>query len=64
MIELVSFSKNKDKVNNNLEIFAYYPRYSDRLEAIGRIGIVRGYTYGKGRGRKIWVQETPRPLTK
>jgi hypothetical protein len=31
MIDLVSFSKNQGAVNNELPIFAYYPRYSDRL---------------------------------
>ena len=63
MIALVSFSKNQDDFGE-APIFAYYPRYSDRLEASGRVGIVRSYTYGRNNGRKPFEPQTARPKSR
>lgn len=43
MISVVSFSKNGDNYDANKPKFWYYPRYCDRIEAIGIKGLVRAY---------------------
>ncbi len=63
MISLVSCSENGDAVSSNT--WELYPRYADRLEAIGKIGIVRCYLYTKhleaiGKGRPLFTENTPR----
>ena len=47
MIELVSFSKNGNKLSSDIPIAYYIPRYIDRSEAIGLEGLVRSYQYSK-----------------
>jgi uncharacterized protein len=58
MISLVSTSKNRNRVG--LEDYKYYPRWADRLEAIGEIGIVRCYVYTKHVGMHTHTDTTPR----
>jgi hypothetical protein len=65
MINLVSASKN----GNNIPIDAQYypellwPRYADRVEAIGKIGIIRCYLYNMHKtNRPLFVESTPRGL--
>ena len=58
MIDLVSCSKNKDsKVNNEYYLF---PRYADRLEAIGKIGVWRCYKYCTTINSPLYVSNTIR----
>jgi len=58
MIELVSFSKNKNSLCN--EELKLYPRYADRLEAIGHVGIQRCYQYCNSIGTPMYTDKTPR----
>ena len=62
MINLVSSSSNGDKIPNDVKdnLWMLIPRYSDRLEAIGEIGIVRCYQYGVTFKRKLFTDKTPR----
>ena len=59
-IGLVSASKNKNSKVNKNEEWKLIPRFSDRLEAIGWIGVVRCYTYNKHIGASLFVESTPR----
>lgn len=47
MIKVVSFSKNGDHIDETKPESWYYPRYSDRIDAIGIKGLVRAYEYAK-----------------
>lgn len=40
-----------------------WPRWADRLEATGEIGVVRCYMYDAKSGRPLFTAETPRPTT-
>ena len=61
MIKLVSFSENKTYVlcKKSTTPAMLIPRYADRLEALGKIGIKRAYIYGKHVGRKLILPSTP-----
>lgn len=61
MIELVSCSKNGNSTASHLDLI---PRYCDRLEAIGAVGILRCYLYTTLVGREIINDSTPLPRTK
>ena len=65
LIDLVSCSKNHNTVPEEAikspEIL--YPRYADRLEAIGEIGVMRCYQYNKTKGSPLFVSTTPKPTT-
>lgn len=63
MIDAVSTRKNKNNVEDK-EGWFYIPRYADRLEAIGQIGIDRAIQYGKSKGEPMFVESAPRPRTK
>jgi len=61
MIDLVSTSKNKDTVPEGLPLWMLIPRYSDRLEAIGVIGLERAYEYTKKKIQPMYLESTVRP---
>jgi HD superfamily phosphodiesterase len=61
MVNLVSSSKNGDNIPENTEEWMLIPRYCDRLEAIGIIGITRLLIYTIYTNTKIYVEDTPRP---
>ena len=65
MIGHVSTSENGNSVPQiALEHPEYlWPRYSDRLEAIGIIGAIRCYQYNSEKGAPLAVESTPRPQT-
>jgi uncharacterized protein len=62
MVELVSASKNGDSIPNDVvgKEWMLIPRYADRLEAIGLIGIERCWTYNKGIGAPLFLTDTMR----
>lgn len=64
MINLVSSSKNGDSING-IKHYHLIPRYADRLEAIGLIGIERCYIYNKHNQPDVpfILPETPLPKT-
>jgi uncharacterized protein len=68
MISLVSASVNGNQVpefiNNGDDLYhLLIPRWSDRLEAVGAIGVVRCYQYNQEKGRPLWSETSPRPKT-
>ena len=58
MISLVSSSVNGDNIPHGIEEWMLYPRYSDRLEAIGFIGIKRCYQYAITCNNKLYTDKT------
>lgn len=62
MINLVSASTNKDIIPDNIKdkLWMLIPRYSDRLEAIGNIGIKRCYIYNITIKMPLFLELTPR----
>jgi uncharacterized protein len=62
MIDLVSASKNGDNIPEHIKdkLWMLIPRYSDRLEAIGLIGIKRSYTYNITINAPMFLDSTPR----
>lgn len=65
MISLVSASKNGDAVPEEYKDLSKYewlliPRYADRVEAIGRIGIKRCYEYTKTCKTPFFTSQTQR----
>ena len=65
MIDYVSCSKNKnhipDEAIEHPEVL--YPRYADRLEALGKIGVFRCWHYAYEKGGALFTDTTPRPTT-
>ena len=61
MIDLVSCSKNHDTIVDNE--YYLYPRYADRLEAIGKIGIWRCYKYCSTIKSPLFTPSTKRYTT-
>lgn len=59
MINLVSASKNKDTIPDDVPEWYLVPRYADRLEAIGRAGIERTIQYNRTHNMPIYVSTTP-----
>lgn len=61
MIDLVSSSKNGDSIPDFVKdkIWMLIPRYADRLEALGMIGIERCWQYGKTTNNPLFVETTP-----
>ena len=58
MISLVSSAINGDNIPYDIEEWMLYPRYSDRLEAIGFIGIKRCYQYAVTFNNKLYTDKT------
>jgi uncharacterized protein len=61
MIDLVSSSKNGDSIPDYVKDkhWMLIPRYADRLEALGMIGIERCWQYGKTTNNPLFVETTP-----
>lgn len=63
MIDLVSFSKNGNNIPEDINQYNEYilfPRYSDRLESIGEIGIKRCLLYSIETQRHIFTNNSPK----
>ena len=65
MINLVSSSTNRDNIPDEIKDkqWMLIPRYSDRLEAIGKIGIKRCYEYNKTKRTPSFIDSTPKLQT-
>jgi uncharacterized protein len=68
MVDLVSSSKNGDNIPDEIKEskekeWLLYPRYADRLEAIGIEGIERCYQYALTTNNNLFVSTTPCPST-
>lgn len=63
MINLVSCSKNGNSWDSVDQEWLLYPRFADRLEALGEIGLVRCWVYTYHVKRPLFTDETPRPKT-
>eukprot|EP00978_Attheya_sp_CCMP212_P011825 scaffold29367_cov53-Attheya_sp.AAC.1 len=67
MIDLVSCSQNGNSVPASIlekeEYYRLIPRWSDRLEAVGAIGVVRCYQYNQELGRPLSSPSSPRAHT-
>ena len=63
MIDLVSSSKNGDNIPDSIknDKWMLIPRYSDRLEAMGLIGISRCHQYSKTTNNPLYLPTTARP---
>lgn len=62
MVNLVAASTNGNKISEHLQnkLWMYIPRYADRLESIGFIGIQRCFQYCKTIHRALFVDDTPK----
>ena len=58
MVELVSASKNGDRIPLGIPDWMLIPRYADRLEAIGKIGIERCWKYTRTSKRPLFLPTT------
>lgn len=63
MISLVSCSKNGNSKQIGLPDWMFIPRWCDRLESSGQIGIERLLSYGKYVNREMFDNTTPRATT-
>jgi len=65
MVKLVSASANGDNIPEDItdKLWMLIPRYADRLEAIGEIGIKRCIKYNKTIQAPDFLPTTPRPQT-
>lgn len=67
MIQLVSCSSNgnsvPDEIIKNESYHLLIPRWSDRLEAVGRIGVVRCYQYNRENDRPLYSELSPKATT-
>lgn len=63
MIDLVSTSKWGDKIPAGTPAWMLYPRYADRIEAVGSMGIKRCYQYTITSDRPLYVKSTARART-
>ena len=63
IIELVSSSINGDKIPKKCKDkeWMLIPRYADRLEAIGMVGLVRTFIFTLKKGRELYLPTTPMP---
>ena len=67
LISLVSCSENGNSVPSDIQSSQAYhlliPRWADRLESSGAIGVVRCYQYNQERNLKLSSTISPRPIT-
>jgi uncharacterized protein len=67
MISYVSCSRNgntvPEKVLQNESYYLLIPRWCDRLEAVGTIGVVRCYQYNREKNEPLWSDLSPRATT-
>lgn len=67
MISLVGCSENGNRVPIDIvENESYHlliPRWCDRLEAVGAIGVVRCYQYNSEKGQPLFTKYSPRALS-
>ena len=63
MIDLVSSSKNGDTIPTGTPEWYVYPRYADRLEAIGVVGVQRAYEYNISKKEKLFTPDTQKATT-
>ena len=65
MISFVSASGNGNKVPEQAEgdPSLLWPRFCDRLEAIGTVGAVRCYQFNTEKGDPLMTKTTPKPTT-
>jgi len=63
MVNWVSSSKNGDNIPDETvgKEWLLVPRYADRIEAIGMIGVERCFTYTVNKEQLLFTDETPRP---
>jgi HD superfamily phosphodiesterase len=64
MIYLVSSSVHGDTMPTGLPDWYFYPRYADRLEALGIIGLKRTLEYTIKKGQPLFRSDTKRANTK
>ena len=68
MISWVSCSENGNTVPNEVrDTDAYHllvPRWADRLEAVGKVGVVRCYRYNQEKGAPLHSAASPRPRSR
>jgi uncharacterized protein len=64
MISLVGCTENGNRIPAGIEPFLLIPRWADRLEAVGKVGVVRCYLYNRERNLPlISPQHSPRPTS-
>jgi len=66
MVSIVSASKNGDRIPEEIKDkeWMLIPRYADRIEAIGIIGVERCYTYTKNVSKlPLYLESSPKPST-
>jgi hypothetical protein len=65
MINYVSTSKNGDSVPDDAKnaLWMLYPRWADRLEALGEIGYLRCKQYNETAGHPLFTEKTERVTT-
>ncbi len=62
MVSLVSSASNADRIPEDVvgNEWMLVPRYADRVEAIGIIGVERCFQYNKTKKRELYVCTTPK----
>jgi uncharacterized protein len=62
-IELVATSVNGNRIDPNIPLWLYIPRFADRLEAMGPNGIKRCLDYNHATNQPMRTESTPLPTT-